>query len=89
LKFLAETQTTDLGYRLLRGEWGKGYATEAAKECIQYGFTQLHIEEIFGKAHIDNVASIRVLEKAGMNYLGIAIEDDTEIKIYQVKNPNP
>jgi RimJ/RimL family protein N-acetyltransferase len=49
----------------------------------------LHIEEIFGKAHIDNVASIRVLEKAGMNYLGIAIEDDTEIKIYQVKNPNP
>jgi RimJ/RimL family protein N-acetyltransferase len=89
LKFLAETQTTDLGYRLLPGEWGKGYATESAKECIQYGFTQLHIEEIFGKAHIDNTASIRVLEKTGMNYLGISIEDDTEIKIYQVKNPNP
>ena len=88
LKFLTETQTTDLGYRLLPGQWGNGYATEAAKKCIQYGFTQLHIEEIFGKAHIDNVASIRVLENAGMKYLGNTIEEDTVIKIYKVKNLN-
>ena len=44
----------DIGFRFLRNEWGKGYATEAAKACLEYGFTNLKLEEIIGRASQDN-----------------------------------
>lgn len=58
----------DLGYRFKQSEWRKGYATETALACIKYGFEHLDMKEIVGRAHPENVASIRVLEKVGMKY---------------------
>jgi len=58
----------DLGFRFLKQHWNKGYATEAAKACLEYGFGVLQLEEIVGRAARQNVASIRVLEKIGMRY---------------------
>lgn len=58
----------DLGYRLQKQFWGKGYATEAAKACLTYGFEQLGIREIVGRTAKANRASISVLEKLGMTF---------------------
>ena len=45
----------DLGYRLHRKYWNQGYAKEAAKACLKYGFEVLHLEEIIGRTSSENV----------------------------------
>lgn len=50
--------------------WGKGYATETTKALLKYGFTNLNLNKIVGFADKDNIASIRVLEKAGLERIG-------------------
>ena len=59
----------DLGYRLIKRFWGKGYATESAKACISYGFSQLKLNEIYAMADVNNQASRDVLEKSGLTYI--------------------
>ena len=58
----------DIGFRFFKKDWGKGYATESAVACIEYGFDTLKIPEIVGRVARKNVASIRVLKKLGMTY---------------------
>lgn len=58
----------DIGYRFLRSEWGRGYATEAAKACLSYGKDELLLSPIWGRVAPENKASIRVLEKLGMEF---------------------
>ncbi|TNE51948.1 MAG: N-acetyltransferase [Bacteroidetes bacterium] len=60
----------DLGFRFLQAYWNKGFATEAAEACLAYGFSVLGIREIVGRAGIQNTASVRVLEKIGMEFAG-------------------
>lgn len=69
LKFHPDTGETDLGYRFFQKHWGKGYATESALACLDFGFANLHLHRIVGRAMKDNPASIRVLEKIGMRYV--------------------
>ncbi len=56
----------DLGYRFIRRYWGKGYAFESAKASLIYGFDVMHLKEIYGIAHVENIASQNVLKKVGM-----------------------
>lgn len=65
-----EDGVIDLGYRFFRSAWGKGYATEAAQACIDYGFDKLNMPRITGRVLPDNIASCRVLEKVGMTFTG-------------------
>lgn len=58
----------DLGFRFFRKYWGAGYATEAARKSLELGFTRFELNEIIGRAAIQNLGSIRVLEKIGMSY---------------------
>lgn len=60
--------SVDLGYRFFQSDWGKGYATESGKACSQYGFEQLNLKQIYGRTTINNPASIRVLQKLGMDF---------------------
>ncbi len=83
LKFEKETENSlptyyDLGYRLNPDYWGKGYATESAKAALEYGFTELKLNEIIGKAHIENKASQHVLQKCGLLFVEqiISLERD-------------
>lgn len=78
---------TDLGYRFIQAAWGRGYATEAAKACIQYGFEKLNIPRLVGRALPGNKASIRVLEKCGMKYTGEEIIEGLLHKTYEINNP--
>ena len=68
LSFDDNTTETDLGFRLLKKNWNKGFATEAAKDCLHYGFQQLGLEKIIGRAMEDNKASIHILKKVGMTF---------------------
>ncbi len=73
LKFIEEENETDLGYRFLRSEWGKGYATESAKAVLKHGFEDLGLERIIARADKRNTASIHVIQKLGMNYVSETI----------------
>ncbi|MGH2504090.1 MAG: GNAT family N-acetyltransferase [Ktedonobacterales bacterium] len=55
-----------LGYRLRRSVWGKGYATEGARALIRQGFTALRAQRVVATTYQDNLASRRVMEKAGL-----------------------
>ena len=68
LKYTAELNEYDIGFRLSKKFWNLGYATEAAKACIKLGFEKYHFNEIVGRAMKENVASIKVLEKIGLRY---------------------
>ena len=61
----------DIGFRLMRSEWNKGYAFEAAASTLAYGFNVLKLDEIIGRAAGANKASIRILEKLGMDFIRI------------------
>ncbi|MFN8396385.1 MAG: GNAT family N-acetyltransferase [Bacteroidia bacterium] len=70
LKYTPSKDEYDLGFRFLRRHWGLGYATEAALACLRLGFHDFGMEEIVGRAMAENSASIRVLEKVGMQLVG-------------------
>jgi RimJ/RimL family protein N-acetyltransferase len=56
----------ELGYRLRKSAWGKGYATEGSRALIHKGFTELGVRRVVAQTMAVNVASRRVLEKAGL-----------------------
>lgn len=56
----------ELGYRLRRAAWGKGYGTEGARALIAKGFAELGVGRVVAGAYAENVGSWRVMEKAGM-----------------------
>lgn len=58
----------DLGFAFLPQYEGKGYATEAGKAVIKYAAESLKMDELAGITKPDNLASIRVLEKVGMQF---------------------
>ncbi|MCB0572881.1 MAG: GNAT family N-acetyltransferase [Phaeodactylibacter sp.] len=68
LKYSPELQETDIGFRFFPRYWGQGYATEAARACLDYGFGPLGLDRIVGRAMKDNKASVRVLEKIGLRF---------------------
>ena len=56
----------DIGYELDAQYWGYGYASEAARALVRFGFEQLRLHRISAHCLAENVASARVLEKLGM-----------------------
>jgi len=88
LKYVEETGIVDLGYRLLKTAWGKGYATEAAQYTLIYGLRELKIETITGMAHVENIGSIKVLQKAGMKFSKEEIVFGFPVKIYTLSLPD-
>lgn len=56
----------ELGYRLRKSAWGKGYGTEGSRALIRKGFTDYGVQRVFATTYQDNLASRRVMEKAGM-----------------------
>jgi RimJ/RimL family protein N-acetyltransferase len=65
---LNEEKLVDLGFRFFQKDWGNEYATESAKASLEFGFNNLKIIEIIGRASVENKASVRVLEKLKMNF---------------------
>lgn len=78
----------ELGYRFLPETWGKGYATEAAKAMLNYGFNQMNLEIIYACAHEENDGSNHVLRKIGFQKTGEFLEPDGNCYWYELENEN-
>jgi len=61
----------ELGYRLRRSVWGKGYATEGSRAMIEKAFAEYGARRVFASTMVVNVASRRVMEKAGLRFVRI------------------
>jgi RimJ/RimL family protein N-acetyltransferase len=70
LRVEKQHQHAELGYWLGVPFWGHGYATEAAREILRYGFEMLALHRIFASHFKHNPASGRILKKIGMQYEG-------------------
>lgn len=62
------TPCVEAGWRLARQAWGHGFATEAARAAVAFGFDQLGLQEIVSYTVPDNVRSRRVMERLGMTH---------------------
>ncbi len=58
----------EIGWRLARFAWGHGYATEAARAALRFGFTALDLPEIVSYTTVANRRSRRVMERIGMTH---------------------
>ena len=61
-----DPREASIGFRLRQAVWGQGYATEGARALIRLGFTRLGVQRVVATTYQDNLASRRVMEKAGM-----------------------
>jgi len=64
------TPAIDIGWRLKKSYWGKGYATEGAMRCLRYAFDELDINNIISVCTINNEKSENVMKKIGMKKIG-------------------
>lgn len=85
-----EHQRAELGYWIGVPFWRHGYATEAAREVVRYGFETLNLNRIFGGLFEGNAASRAILLKLGMQYEGCARQSvvkwgkPTDVHIYAI-----
>ncbi len=92
LKYLEEENEIDVGYRFSEAHWGKGYATESAKICLNDGFVRLQLQRVIGEIDTENAASRQVLLKCGMTfvkkYQTPIIEPNDWLEQYWLERPN-
>ena len=72
----------EIGWRLRRDCWGKGYATEAAERIVLFA-KELGIPEVVAVANPENIASIAVMKRLGMRYRGIETHYNVPCVVYQ------
>ncbi len=79
------TPCTDIGWRLDKREWNKGFATEGAKRALEYGFRILKKEKIYAVAPKVNLPSEQVMRKAGMakvsEFVHPLLADDQRLRL--------
>lgn len=75
----SDPEDVELGYRLRKSAWGKGYATEGSRALIRKGFTELGVRRVWAGTMAVNLASRRVMEKSGL----------TLARTYHQERPDP
>ena len=71
----SERRTAALGYAVARARWSQGFATEAVKAVMTAAFKDLNLKRVWAVADVRNIASQRVMEKAGMIRKRLVQED--------------
>jgi RimJ/RimL family protein N-acetyltransferase len=84
LSFLDNTPEVELGYLLAKEYWNQGLATEIAVACLQFGFEKLNLDRIVAVAYPENLASQKVMKKAGMRYIKRAIFFGQELVYFEI-----
>ncbi len=78
------TPCVEIGWRLSRANWNHGFATEAARACLAFGFEKLNLNEIYSFTSVHNKRSEQVMIKTGMIKQGLfdhpAVEDGDSLK---------
>jgi RimJ/RimL family protein N-acetyltransferase len=88
LMFLEGTTEVELAYGLAKSVWDKGFATEAARAALRFGFEELKLERIVAVVNPQNEASRKVLEKLGMRYTKDAHHYDADLMYYEISRPD-
>ena len=78
---------TELGWALRRDAWGKGYATEAGRACIEWGFAELDVPYLTAMIHPRNARSIRVAERLGFEPLREDLLLGDPVTVYALQPP--
>ena len=84
LAHLDNTEEIEVGYRIHKKYWNKGYATEMTKVLIDYEFNIMKLDQIAGITHPENIASQKVLTKSGLIYVTDAFFYDSDVKYYEI-----
>jgi len=90
IKLMLEDSCGEIGYVLSRPYWNRGLMSEAVKAIIGFGFERLSLKRIEARCFVENVASARVMEKAGMTFEGILRESlyakgrHWDVKLYSI-----
>lgn len=84
LILLDGTPEIEVAYGLAKSSWGKGFASEAARAALRYGFEELKLERVVAVVNPQNIASQRVLEKLGMKYTKDAHHYDEDLMYYEI-----
>lgn len=74
------TPATDIGWRLKPSAWGRGYATEGARRCLDFAFGELQLEKVFAICTVGNAASENVMKKIRMKKMGTF--NHPKLKVY-------
>ena len=82
---IENTEDIQLGYALLKENWGKGFASELTKAGLEYYFSTTSADKIYALAEIPNTASHRVLLKNGFVPVGTKKEGEKELKQFVFK----
>ncbi len=82
LKYCGKSADIETGYMLLPEAWGRGYATEGATAMVRYGFDDLGLHRVIGVTHPDNIASQKVLRKAGLADCGTGRYYDQQLRLF-------
>ena len=85
---LKETGETEVGYAIAKEFWGNGFAAEAARRFLQYGFEELNLKKVVAVAMPENNASRRVMEKLGMKFVKIGVFYGNNLVQYAIKREN-
>ncbi|GAB3649770.1 GNAT family N-acetyltransferase [Glycomyces tarimensis] len=86
-EFLPEIlPAVEVGWRIGRPHWGRGYATEAAREAIRFAFEELGMDRLVSCIHAENAASVRVAEKLAMTRERVTVVPVLEVPchVYEV-----
>lgn len=83
---LESSGEVELGYLISGQSWGKGFATEAAKACLEYGFEKLRFSAVVALTDPEHTESQRVVEKLGFICRGIENYDGESNKVYVAVN---
>jgi [ribosomal protein S5]-alanine N-acetyltransferase len=88
------TPCVEIGWRLRKANWGRGFATEAAKACLEFGFDSIWLDEIYAFTSVHNKRSEQVMIKARMVKQGEfehpLIQDEHFLKphlLYKISRP--
>jgi [ribosomal protein S5]-alanine N-acetyltransferase len=71
LLYMQNAVDVEIAYAFGKAYWGQGYAAEAGRACLRYGFETAGLAQIVAVAYTDNLASQRVMQKIGMLHQGI------------------
>jgi len=83
------TRYYDVGYRLIKRYWGKGFATESGKAAVNYAFNVLKLQELYATTEIGNQASHNALLKIGLHYVEDFYfeEEKLNLRWYKIESP--
>ena len=82
--FLRQDEEIDFGYRYSAETWGKGIGYEAANKVLNYGLEHLKLKKICAGVAIENIPSIKILEKLGFKFEKNFFFDQTKAARYVI-----